>query len=567
MNYKVLYRKYRPSNFDSLIGQNYTRQMLLNIIDNDKVGHAYIFTGPRGTGKTSSAKLFAKAINCLSDDNGKPCGVCDNCNVFSESPDIIEIDAASNNGVDEIRNLIDNVKLSPTSLKYKVYIIDEVHMLTTSAFNALLLTLEEPPSHVVFILATTDIQNVPITILSRCQRFDFRPIDNENIIDRLKFVAKEESISITDDALNEIAYIASGGMRDALSMLDQLSSNDNIDSDIVIANFGTISTEKVSKFIEYVLNDDIEAVLEFLRDVKSKGVYYSVFLEKIIDELKKKAVLIKSGSLDGDFDLIFDLIFGLNDCLSKTNININPYTLIEMIFLKSMNGAVSSVSTVNREIKKGNEKEITSSNISIEEKVIEKEVPEVVEVKEVIQEFVDDTKTTENDIEIKVNNASINLVDSEDAYASLKKIRVNNCFVGVNKVEKERFTSLLSDLINYLNLNDRSLMSLLADCEVVAASTDYVMISSGIDSTNMLINKVLNKIEDVINKEFKKSINLIALTASEWNDAKKEYMDRTKSGIKYVMIDEAFEEDIEDDSGELEKLALEIFGSDNIQFD
>ena len=181
MNYKVLYRKYRPDKFENIIGQDYSIQMLKNSIIHNKISHAYLFTGPRGTGKTSTAKVFAKTINCLNPVNGEACGKCAACLAFSTSPDIIEIDAASNNGVDDIRELINNVKIAPSEGKYKIYIIDEVHMMTTSAFNALLLTLEEPPAHAVFIMATTNVENVPITILSRCQRFNFQKISLENL--------------------------------------------------------------------------------------------------------------------------------------------------------------------------------------------------------------------------------------------------------------------------------------------------------------------------------------------------------------------------------------------------
>ena len=225
MNYKVLYRKYRPNNFDNIVGQDYIITTLKNSIIHNNVSHAYIFSGPRGTGKTSTAKVFSKAINCLQKDNGSPCDNCEFCRSFQENPDIIEIDAASNNGVDEIRNLIDNIKLTPSNGKYKIYIIDEVHMLTTSAFNALLLTLEEPPSHAIFILATTNIENVPITILSRCQRFDFQKITVENIVNKLTEICHKENIDAEETALIEIASISEGGLRDALSILDQMSKN------------------------------------------------------------------------------------------------------------------------------------------------------------------------------------------------------------------------------------------------------------------------------------------------------------------------------------------------------
>ena len=194
MDYKVLYRKYRPSDFSNVVGQDYTVKMLKNAIMNDKISHAYLFTGPRGTGKTSTAKIFAKTINCENLVNGEACGKCNSCLNFNSSADIIEIDAASNNGVDDIRELINNVKIAPSEGRYKIYIIDEVHMMTQNAFNALLLTLEEPPAHAIFIMATKNVESVPITILSRCQRFNFKKIALEDIKNRLAFVCQNEGI-------------------------------------------------------------------------------------------------------------------------------------------------------------------------------------------------------------------------------------------------------------------------------------------------------------------------------------------------------------------------------------
>ena len=250
MNYKVLYRKYRPKTFDEIVGQNNIITLLKDSIINNKISHAYIFSGPRGTGKTSTAKIFAKAINCLDNKNGNPCLNCEICSNFNLNNDIYEIDAASNTGVDQIREIIDNVKLSPITSKYKVYIIDEVHMLSTSAFNALLLTLEEPPSHVVFILATTNIEDVPIT---------FRKIANKDIHEQLKKVSNEENIDISDEAIEEITNYSDGGMRDALSILDQLSKlNKRVEYDDVISTLGTISNNDIKTLIDDMNENNAE---------------------------------------------------------------------------------------------------------------------------------------------------------------------------------------------------------------------------------------------------------------------------------------------------------------------
>ena len=222
--YQALYRKYRPLYFSDVVGQDNIVKTLKNSIITQSFGHAYMFNGSRGTGKTTVSKIFARTVNCINPKDGEACGKCENCkNAFEkECVDIIEIDAASNNGVDEIRKIIDNINLVPSKLKYKVYIIDEVHMLSIGAFNALLKTLEEPPEHVIFILATTDPQKVPSTIISRCQCFTFNRLPDEIIVDQLKKVAKKEKIKVDSDVLKEIAYFSNGGMRDSLGYLDQL---------------------------------------------------------------------------------------------------------------------------------------------------------------------------------------------------------------------------------------------------------------------------------------------------------------------------------------------------------
>ena len=254
MEYQALYRKYRPKTFDDVYGQEIIVRTLKNIISNNKLTHAYLFIGPRGTGKTSVAKIFAKSINCLNVKNGISCEKCDICinSNLNENVDIIEMDAASNNGVDEIREIKNHVTLLPTISKYKIYIIDEVHMLTPGAFNALLKTLEEPPKHIIFILATTEPHKIPLTIISRCQSFEFKPIPKNIIIERLKFICNEEKIEIDDESLNLIALDSNGGMRDAIGLLDQLNAytNSNIKYDDVLKLNGRISNSDLKEILE-----------------------------------------------------------------------------------------------------------------------------------------------------------------------------------------------------------------------------------------------------------------------------------------------------------------------------
>ena len=340
MDYQVLYRKYRPHDFDSLVGQEYTKKLLKNSVINNKFAHAYIFTGPRGTGKTSSAKIFAKAINCLHPIDGNPCNKCQNCVNFESSPDIIELDAASNNGVDDIREIINNVRLAPSSMKIKVYIIDEFHMLSTSAFNALLLTLEEPPKDVVFILATTDIQSVPITVLSRCQRFDFKPISIQDIENRLKFVCGEENLKVTDDAIKEIAMMSNGGLRDALSILDQVAGNgEEIDIQDVIANFGGISNKKINQLLSYYENNSVAELIDYINEIKNDGIDIKVLIDKIITKIKSVLIDIKLDNYTGklDFDNLYNLVFELNKLLTGERNGANYYDLLEIVFLKYIN--------------------------------------------------------------------------------------------------------------------------------------------------------------------------------------------------------------------------------------
>ena len=275
MSYQALYRKYRPLTFSDVVGQEQVTKTLQKELTDGKTVHAYLFTGTRGTGKTSCAKILARAVNCQHPVNGDPCLECEQCkaSLLDENTDIVEIDAASNNGVDSIRELRELINFAPANSKYRVYIIDEVHMLSSGAFNALLKTLEEPPAHVIFILATTEVHKLPATILSRCQRFDFRRIDSEKIAERIQYVADKEGLTVTDDAATLIASVADGGMRDALSILDLCASNNkNIDENTVETVCAMAGNDYLIDLTDCLKQGDTEKALILIEELNNSSV-------------------------------------------------------------------------------------------------------------------------------------------------------------------------------------------------------------------------------------------------------------------------------------------------------
>jgi DNA polymerase-3 subunit gamma/tau len=349
MAYVALYRAYRPKAFSEVSGQKVIIKTLQNALLYNKIAHAYLFSGPRGTGKTSIAKIFAKAVNCLNQPNNEPCNTCDICRGIDKGdiPDVIEIDAASNNGVDEIRDLRDKVKYMPSVGRYKVYIIDEVHMLTPGAFNALLKTLEEPPKHVIFILATTEVHKIPPTILSRCQRFDFKNIETGDIVLKLNEIVKKEKINITPEAVYAVAENAEGGLRDAISLLDQAISyaNNQISEDDVHQVSGSVSKKSLIRMLSAITNKEMSNAMLVLKDLLAEGkeitrivndlilALRDILLEKSIKvELPKYKELVPTFS----FDRIYYYLDILNQLQQDMKWTHQKRAYVELALIKMM---------------------------------------------------------------------------------------------------------------------------------------------------------------------------------------------------------------------------------------
>lgn len=367
MAYQALYRSYRPQDFKSVAGQRHIVTTLQNAIKLNKVAHAYLFSGPRGTGKTSMAKIMAKALNCVHGPTTEPCNECEICKGITKGTisDIVEIDAASNNGVDEIRDLRDKVKYLPSECRYKVYIIDEVHMLSQGAFNALLKTLEEPPSHVIFILATTEPHKIPATILSRCQRFDFQSLDKADIVERLQYVLNAENIKATPEAVDLIAESSEGGMRDALSLLDQsisYSTDDVISEDDVLAVSGNISSQIILHMLKEALESNSAEVLKSLGEIISDGKEIPRIINDVIIFLRD-ALLAKIGSSNSlksaykteeyqvflakiSNEIIYKWLDILNDTLNNIKFTTQKRAYLELGLLKMADGHLNDYASL-----------------------------------------------------------------------------------------------------------------------------------------------------------------------------------------------------------------------------
>ena len=530
--YQALYRKYRPKTFDEVAGQEVVVKTLKNSVTNNKINHAYLFAGPRGCGKTTIAKIFAKLVNCENSSNGIPCNKCVCCTQSNEqNMDVIEMDAASNNGVDEIREINNKVKLAPTLGKYKIYIIDEVHMLTIGAFNALLKTLEEPPAHVIFILATTDPHKVPITILSRCQRFDLKKISDEQIYNRLKYICDNENIKIEEDAIFEIARLGDGSLRDAISILDQVVAytNETITLNDIHEVNGTISQENVFELINCAVNNNLTGVINKINEYSNRGKSIVKITEEIILFLRNSILFKTTSDFVEDKKNIYreitkkvstkkmlEYISIMNESLLDMKKFSNPKMILELAFIKLLD-----------------EKEFNDKKNEGEEKVIEKKESSIKKDldknSKINDQNIEEETLNQNDknLEKKIIKVEIDNKLNEQILQELNdfvEIRVNNTLSKFSKKETLEFKNTLKKIMDYVMDEKYNIYAtMILDGELKAVSDEYAIFTYATSHLSNLFNENIINIENLINEIFNKHYKVVAVDLEKWNIIKEDF--------------------------------------------
>ncbi|MFJ6973300.1 MAG: DNA polymerase III subunit gamma/tau [Ligilactobacillus ruminis] len=573
MSYQALYRVWRPQTFEDLVGQDMITKTLKNALATKQTTHAYLFAGPRGTGKTSCAKLFAKALNCPNQVNGDPCNECETCKAITAGRlnDVIEIDAASNNGVEEIRDIRDKVKYAPTQADYKVYIIDEVHMLSTSAFNALLKTLEEPPANVVFILATTDPHKIPATIISRTQRFDFKRITSGAILERMEYILKQKQFEYDEKALNVIARAAEGGMRDALSILDQvLSFGDNkVTLDNALLVTGSVTRENLIKYLSQVQNHETVAGLQTIHAILDEGKDTKRLLEDLINccrdlLLYKQApeMLEQTGSvmIDDEFKSMAEksnpeTLYRYIDTLNEQQENMR-YSMHQSVYLEVLTVKLAKID--------GKERKTSVQSLQT--------APETLNELNDLQRQVKELKDQVKNLLGKTNRGFSDEKTSRPAKKTVQRYEIKIDVASIyrilgsaTKIDKNRFLDCMKDILSTLNISSKAMFKM---CEIEAAGPEGIILSF---NNEFICGRIIN--EERVRDEFENSVGriygdakkIVYVPKNRWLNIRQEYIRQMRSGTIPKDAAEIPSDQTKEHEDDIVQEAEDIFGKDLIE--